>query len=220
MSLVTRARKRILGVRQARTSNSSNLWHLKSPLASHAVTLSGDLSMLLFYYCEGDPAVHRAEYAGPEVDLSIGGMEAIADAVVVLEDGASQGRVIDDGSTKALTKISALQEAGGRSITLITVGDLIEASLRIRNWKAAIAAFHRCGGVDLAPLAGEVESHVRLRRFTTLGNLVNDLDAHHASHVVGAAVLALRARSFLSNLDTAPWSLHTRLMRVDHARLA
>ncbi|WP_128096480.1 hypothetical protein [Stenotrophomonas sp. HMWF003] len=174
--------------------------------------------MLLFYYCEGDPAVHRAEYSGPDVDLSIGDVDAIADAVVVLEDGASQGRVVDDGSTNALKKLSALQEACGRSIASITVGELLDASLRVRNWKAAIAAFHRCGGVNLAPLADEVESCIRLRRFTTLGNLVNDLDAHHPSQVIGAAVLALRARSFLSNLDTAPWSMHTRLMRLDHAR--
>lgn len=218
MSLATRARKRILGVRAARTSNSANLWHLKSPIASHAVTLSGDLSMLLFYYCEGDPAVYRAEYAGAEVDLSIGNQKAVADAVVVLEDGHSQCRVVGDGSPKILSNIAALQEVCCCPITSISVGDLLGASLRIRNWRAAIAAFHRCQGMDLAPLAEEVEAYVRLRRITTLGNLVNGLDSHHPSHVVGAAVLALRSRAVLSNLDTTPWSMQTRLARLSHGR--
>ncbi len=218
MSLATRARKQFLGVRAARTSNSANLWHLKSPIASHAVTLSGDLSMLLFYYCEGDPVVYRAEYAGAKVDLSIGSQEAIADAVVVLEDGSSQCRVVDDGSPKTLGNIAVLQEVCARPITSIAVSDLLSASLRIRNWRAAIAAFHRCQGMDLGPLAEEVESYVRLRRITTLGNLVNDLDAHDPSLVLGAAVLALRSRAVLSNLDTAPWCTHTRLMRLNHGR--
>lgn len=217
MSLATRARERILGLRHARTSNSSNLWHLKSPIATDAVTLSGDMRMLLFHYCEGDPTVHRAKYAGAELDLSIGESKAFADAVVVLEDGSSQARVLDDGSTIALNNIASLREACGQSIRSITAADLLSASLRIRNWRAAIAAFHRCCGTDLVPLVDEVQSHVRLARCTTVGNVVNLLSTHHPSHVIGATVLALRSRAVLSNLDTAPWSAHTRLQRLDNA---
>lgn len=220
MSLKTRARKRILGVRQVRTSNSSNLWHLKSPISSHAVTLCGDAAMLFFYYCEGDPAVHAAEYAGPAVMLPMGRLEARVDAVVVLEDGSIQGRVVDDGAPTTLENIAALEQAFGASVKPLSIGDLLGASLRIRNWKGAIAAFHRCNGADLTTIADDVKSYIRLRRATTLGSLVSDLHAHHPAHVIGATVLALRARSFLSNLDTAPWCMHTRLMRLDHERHA
>jgi len=62
MSVTTKARQRRLGVRQARTSNSANLWTLQSPTAECPVTLSGDLRMKLFFYCEGDASVRDAEY--------------------------------------------------------------------------------------------------------------------------------------------------------------
>lgn len=217
MSLATRARKRMLGVRQARTSNSANLWHLKSPVAERAVMLSGDLSMLLFYYCEGDPTVYKAEYAGASLDLSLGEVEAFADALVVLEDGSFQARALDDGSPRALANVTALRGTCSHHTISVSAGDLLDSSLRIRNWKAAIAAFHRCNGADLRPVVDDVESYIRLSSSATIQSLVRHLGRHQPLHVIGATVLALRERAISSNMDSAPWCMHTRLMRLDHA---
>jgi len=214
MSLATRARRQKLGVRQARTSNSANLWNLKSPLADRAVTLSGDMRMLLFYQCEGDPAVLSAQYAGAALDLSDTGTEAVADALVVLQDGSTQARVLDDGSTRALVNITALRNSCGCSAISVSAGDLLATSLRIRNWRAAIAAYDRCADMDLTSIVGEVETYVRLRATTSIGALVRDLNTHHPSLVLGAAIYALRRRLITSNMDSAPWCMHTRLARL------
>ncbi|HDS0923427.1 TPA: hypothetical protein QDZ10_001903 [Stenotrophomonas maltophilia] len=172
--------------------------------------------MMLFYHCEGDPNILAAEYAGIALDLTTSEAEAIADAIVVFQDGSSQALALDDGSPRALARIAALRQSCGSSVTTISAGDLLASSTRIRNWKAAIAAYHRCMGADIPSVVQEVKDYVRLRRTTTVGSLVRDLNGHHPSLVVGATVFALRTRSITSNMDSSPWCMHTRLARPGH----
>lgn len=213
MSIVTRARERKLGIRQARTSNSANLWVLQSPLSDQAITVSGDMRMLLFYYCEGDPEVHGAQYSGNALDLSFGEAKAFAHALVEFGDGSLQIRVLDDGSTAAADNISALKRRCGRSIYTVGASDLQHSAMRIKNWRAAVAAYHRCRRVELAPVIPEVETYVRRHKASSIGALVRELARHPPALVVGATAYALRCRSIASNLDSSPWSLYTRLSR-------
>lgn len=216
MSVTTKARQRRLGVRQARTSNSANLWTLQSPAAECPVTLSGDLRMKLFFYCEGDASVREAEFREPLIQVHLGSGSICLDALTTLTDGSIQARLIDDGSDRARRGIEALTAECGYSVSVFSTRDFGQAKMRIRNWQAAISAFHRCRGSDLSSLAKEVESMVRRRGKATLGEAIRGLKQAHPAVVVGAAVLALRARSISSDMDVHPWSVHTRLLRCGH----
>lgn len=218
MSVTTKARQRRLGVRQARTSNSANLWALQSPTAECQVTPSGYLRMKLFFYCEGDASVRDAEYREQLIQVSLGSGSICLDALTTLTDGSIQARMIDDGSDRARRDIEARSTECGYSVSVFSTRDLGQAKMRIRNWQVAISAFHRCRGSDLTSLAKEVESVVRRRGKATLGEVIRGLNPGHPAVVVGAAVLALRARSIGSDMDAHPWSVHTRLLRCEHDR--
>lgn len=216
MSVTTKARQRRLGVRQARTSNSANLWTLQSPTAECPVTLSGDLRMKLFFHCEGDPNIRDAEYREPLTQVLLDSGPISLDALTTLTDGSIQARMIDDGSERARRDIEALSAKLGKSVTIFSTRDLGQAKMRIRNWQAAISAFHRCRGSDLTFLAKEVESMVRRRGKATLREVIRTLNQQHPAVLVGATVLALRTRTIGSDMDAHPWSVHTRLFRCGH----
>ena len=215
MSLVSTARCRRIGVRQARTINSANLWCLKSPLSDRSVVLSGDMQMLLFYYCEGDPVVFAAEYGQIELVRSPGTPPAVANATVTLKDGSLQARVLIDGTEQASVNLQALRQNCGDSVLAVTAKELASFAMRIRNWQSAISACHRCNAGDLATVVETVERFVRMRRRTTIGATLRSTPTAHPALVLGAVALALRSRAFLSDLDNNPWCAHTRLMRSD-----
>ncbi|WP_426803941.1 hypothetical protein [Stenotrophomonas sp. SrG] len=127
MSLTTNAMQRRLGVRQARTSNSANLWTLQSPRAECPVTLSGDLRMKLFFYCEGDAEVREAEYCEPRLEVRLDGGPYVVDAFVTLTDGSIQARMIDDGSDRARRDIDAMTAECGHSVAVLTTRDLAQS---------------------------------------------------------------------------------------------
>ncbi|KAG0771889.1 hypothetical protein G6F22_016121 [Rhizopus arrhizus] len=218
MTGTTKARHRRLGVRQARTSNSANLWTLQSPTAECPVTLSGDLRMKLFFYCEGDASVRDAEYRESLIQVHLDSGSICLDALTTLMDGSIQARMIDDGSDRARRDIETLSADCVYSVSAFSTRELGQAKMRIRNWQAAISAFHRCRGSDLTSLAEEVESVVRRCGKVTLGEVIRALNQVHPAVVIGAAVLALRARSIGSDMDANPWSVHTRLLRSEHDR--
>jgi hypothetical protein len=213
MSLTTKARQRRLGVRQARTSNSANLWTLQSPRAECPVTVSGDLRMKLFFYCEGDADVREAEYCEPRLEVRLDGGPCVVDALATLTDGSIQARMIDDGSDRARRDIDALTAECGHSVVVLTTRDLAHSKMRIRNWQAAIAAFHRSRDAGLATLAEDVESMIRRRGKASLGEIIQTYRQWHPAVAIGATVLALRARSLESDMDVQPWSVHTKLYR-------
>lgn len=213
MSLTTKARQRRLGVRQARTSSSANLWTLQSPKAQFPVTLSGDLRMKLFFYCEGDADVREAEYCEPQLEVRLDGDPYVVDALVTLTDGSIQARMIDDGSDLARRDIDALTAECGHSVVVLTTRDLAQSMMRIRNWQSAISAFHRSRDAGLAALAEDIESVIRRRGKATLGEIIQAYRQWHPAVTIGATVLALRARSLESDMDAQPWSVRTRLYR-------
>ncbi|KAG1092728.1 hypothetical protein G6F40_012781 [Rhizopus arrhizus] len=132
-------------------------------------------------------------------------------------DGSIQARMIDDGSDRARRDIETLSADCVYSVSAFSTRELGQAKMRIRNWQAAISAFHRCRGSDLTSLAEEVESVVRRCGKVTLGEVIRALNQVHPAVVIGAAVLALRARSIGSDMDANPWSVHTRTLPADLA---
>ncbi|MBN6150173.1 hypothetical protein JR065_07460 [Xanthomonas sp. AmX2] len=216
MSVTTKARQRRLGVRQARTSNSANLWTLQSPTAELPVTLSGDLRMKLFFHCEGDPTVRDAEYREQELEVPLSGGPVCVDALVTLIDGSIQARMIDDGSDRARRDIEAVSAGCGYSMYVLSIRDFGRSEMRIRNWQAAISAFHRSRDADLTSVAEDVELIVRRRGRATLGEVMQCHRQNHPAVVIGATVLVLRARAIASDMDANPWCTHTRLLRCQH----
>lgn len=214
MSMVTTARRRALGVRQARTTNSANLWNFQSPVDEHALTLSGDMRMKLFYYCEGDPTVLHADYGDRGTDIHADGRVAKADAVVTLLDGSIQARVIDYGSPQRTVNIAELGAGCGASLRVLSATDFGRQALRIRNWQAVISAFHRCRGTDMRAASLAIETNITRRAKVTLGDLLGTQGSIHPALVLGAAAHLLHNRIIESDLDANPWSLHTRLWRA------
>lgn len=216
MSLVTKARQRRLGIRQAWSSNSANLWMLQSPTAESPVTLSGDLRMKLFYYCEGDPTILSTEYRERALEIPSGVDTVVADAMATLVDGSVKAFAIDDGSRRSKENVDALSIVCRESLVVIGTRDLGRFAMRMRNWQFAISAYHRSRGSDLGQVAQEVEAVVRRRGKTSLGEVMRSQGPIHPAVVIGAIVLALRNRVICSDMDTNPWSSHTKLLRARH----
>lgn len=173
--------------------------------------------MLLFFYCEGDPTVLSADYSLPNTHPSLLANETIASAVVKLDNGFTQVRVLDDASGRSLASIARLKDSLGATLLVISLGDLATKSLRIRNWQSAISAYNRCQRIGILPVIQEVKDRIRRGGSTTIGSMVNQLAHYHPSDVIGAVVAALRERSITSNLDSSPWSMHSRLGRGSDA---
>lgn len=201
-------RNRVADAVRKRGQSPYNLWLLQPPLWSDSILVNSDAKMELFYFLEGAPEIEEVDYAplkeGEKAGNSVQtGFEHFAN---ILSSGVRRRVLWAGTSPSALGCPEDLQ---------ITFSDLDANKMRVDNWRRVVPCIRRVKLHATSSLGRQLSEWIP-RNGATLRQL---LDAHSCvpqGVLLGAVGLLVRKRHWASDLDSAPWSLHTCLRKKEN----
>jgi hypothetical protein len=214
---VARRREALQGHPIALGAAAQNLWLLYDILERRDVVVHGDLRMELFFACEGDPSVLRADYSAEPLPIYENGepRDACFHAIVTTSSRTTEARVVDPyASGMPEEQKFRLQRAAagiGAELVLVTASDLEQWRQRIQNWQRAVAAVRRCSSYPIELHEAEVANAIRRAAGCTIDTVLRQFPSTSAAVVLASTVRLLRQRRASSDLDSHPWGRHTAL---------
>lgn len=195
-----------------------NIWVIRS-FDCPRIVLVGDLRLDHFFFTEGDPSVATATYDSADNDQSPGYGAVGFDAIVTYRDGRRECRAVRaltaDRSTPALeAQFQSCVSAAYRmaaSYVEITAADLDRAQQRIRNWERLLAAYRRCAHRPLEMPEQRVLLGLARAGQVTFREMTAWFSDDEPALLAAAVARLLRKRKIVGDLDSATWSMNTRL---------
>lgn len=201
-------RNRVADAVRKRGQSPYNLWLLQPPLQSDSILVNSDAKMELFYFLEGATEVEEVDYTPLKEDEKSGnsvpgGFEHFAN---ILSRGVRRKVLWTGASTSALGRPEDLQ---------IGFPDLDANKMRVDNWRRVIPCIRRVKLHETNSVERQLSEWFP-RNGASLQQL---LDAHGSvpqGVLLGVVGLLVRKRHWVSDLDSSPWSLHTRLRKKEN----
>lgn len=201
-------RNRVAEAVRKRGQSPYNLWLLQPPFQSDNILVNSDAKMELFYFLEGAPEVEEVDYTplkedGKASNSLPGGFEHFAN---ILSNGVRQ-RVLWIGTSRP---------ASSRSEDLqVAFSDLDANKMRVDNWRRVIPCIRRVKFHETSSVERQLSEWIP-RNGASLQQLVDAHGCVPQGVLLGTVGLLIRKRHWASDLDSAPWSLHTRLRKKEN----
>lgn len=203
-------RDRVSSSIEARGETAKNIWLVRPPFSGRDLVLSSDLQRQAFYFIEGEHSFVRIDYANPwwagsSVPVRRGAPPHFASAIT--NEGARREIYLDFGKT---TSATAGHSAHSERID-ISDHTLKANAQRVENWPRIIACIRRLH-VGISPVVERrVLFEFTTNRVLTIRELAYRLPDVNPAVLRGTVCALLRKREIASDLDTAPWSMSTKL---------
>jgi hypothetical protein len=200
---------------QSRGRKPANIWLLWSAMNDKDLVLVGDLRADHFYACEGDPDIIAVTYNPDPIPLKVGDNVELLEfsARVTLQDNTTELRVVGPKRGK-LDLLRMAAESSGAKFVHVTPAYLEPLSLRVRNWRWALAALFRCNRHPITNLENTISYFLSRHSQASVGEVFANLTRGDDEPLVSAAIFSLLSKRLIeSDLDFHHWGLNTVLSK-------
>jgi len=198
---------------RARGKKVSNIWLVWSAINKADYVIAGDLRADHFFCCEGDPRIIAVDHNPKPIPFGTGDVieHLEFDALVTLCDNTREWRLIRPHRRNAEVLRYAAEKAGA---TLVDVSPsyMEPFSMRISNWRVALATLLRCRGRPIAHLEDAIAMFLTRQQKASIDEVLQHFSPGGDPPLLTAAIVSLLSRRKIkSDLDFRNFSLHTML---------
>jgi hypothetical protein len=206
-------RERVSSSVEARGETAKNIWLVRPPFSTRDLVLSSDFQRQSFYWIEGEPSFVKIDYADPwwagtsarTARSARGAPRHFASAFT--REGARCEIYLDAENGSSAPPGSAAN-AGRVHISDYT---LKAHAQRVDNWPRILACIRRLMVGTSPVIERRILWAVVSPRPLTMRELAYQLSDIPPAVLRGTVCALLRKRELASDLDTAPWSMSTKL---------